>query len=184
MSYQGFLRVQAVALLPENDGQEFHVTSGDSGGATREGITHEVFAAWRVAHGQPSPSVDEFKNANASELQDLRHAWYWLPVCGDELPTGVDLIAFEIAFGSGPGWAARLMKRVLALPEDFRMSPDVVARAQATDAAFLVKELSAAHKAYVNSLSSARLFEKGWDRRIDTDEATALSWIAEEAANG
>jgi lysozyme family protein len=166
-----------VALLRENDGQDFHVTLGDAGGATREGITFRVFQAWRTSHSLRLPSIDDFKDASASELQDLRHAWFWLSVAGDELPVGVDLIAFEVAYGSGPGWAARLLKRALGWPEDFRMDQATVTNVRFQNAASLVQRYSAEHRAYVAGLAGAHRFGVGWARRINHDETIALSWI-------
>jgi lysozyme family protein len=179
MSEAGYERCLGVAWQPANDGQPYHVTMGDAGGGTRMGLLFSNFSAWRQQHGLGVPSVADFQNAPLSELSDIIHAWIWCPVHGDQMPVGVDLILFEIGFGSGPGWAARLLKRAMALPEDFRMDPDTIRRVQGVnDVRGLICNLTCAHKEFVDALPSASLFQRGWDRRIQGDETTALSWQA------
>lgn len=177
MSYAGFQRCLAVTWLPANDGQPYHVTPGDAGGPTAWGVTLAVFVAWRAKHGQPSATADDLAAATQDDLADIYHADFWCAVQGDHLPVGVDLIAFETAVGSGPGWAARLLKRALGVAEDFRMDTATVRTAQAQNAASLVRRYNAAHLAYVDSLGDARKFRGGWDRRIEADGVTALGWI-------
>ena len=176
VSAGNFGRCLAVAWLPENDGQPLHTTPGDAGGATRLGVTFANFAAWRQHNGQPAPSLDAFAAADTSELSALIETWIWTPIAGEHLPLGADLIAFEMAFGSGPGEAARLMQAALGVPRDGDIGPVTLAAATAMDPAGLVRLLTAAHRSYVDCLGEPA-FQGGWDARIDRDEATALGWL-------
>ena len=182
MSWAGFERAQAFSLQPRFDGQGFHVTPGDPGGATIEGVTFGTFTEWRVRNGNATPDLNDFRNCRPEELEDLRHAMFWLPCAGDRLPVGPDLISWEIAYGSGTGWAARLLKRALGVPENFRLDAATVRTACCQDAASLVRKLSAVHLTYVDRLAGAHRFGRGWAIRIAAAEQTALKWIQEQHA--
>jgi lysozyme family protein len=183
MSWAGFERCLGVAWLPQNDGQAYHVTPGDHGGPTAWGVTFTTFTAWRLKHGKFAPSLDDFRWAPTDELANLLHAEFWLPVAGDRLQVGVDLIMFEIALGSGPGRAAQLLKRTLGISENYRLDPATIRTALAANTIGLIRRLNETHLAFVDSLDGAHLFGRGWDRRIKNDGDTAIGWATEGAGN-
>jgi lysozyme family protein len=183
VSEAGFQRCLAVAWLPQNDGQPLHTTSGDPGGATNWGVTYALFAAWRLAHHMPYPSVSDFAAATKDEMANIIRAWIWLPVHGDSLPVGPDLMLFEMALMSGPGTAARVLQGVLGVPADGAIGDITLAAVGAYKPIVLIELLTTAYLRHVNGLSTAPLFGDGWDRRIEADEATAQSWITNAAGS-
>ncbi len=183
MSEPGFQRCLAVAWGPENDGQPLHTTRGDAGGATSWGVTYALFAAWRLAHHQPYPSVSDFAAASKDELTNIIRTWIWLPVRGDSLPVGPDLMLFEMAFMSGPGTAARVLQGVLGVRVDGAIGDITLAAVGAYKPIVLIELLTTAYLQHVNRLGTAPLFGDGWDRRIEADEATAQGWITNSAGS-
>ena len=181
MSASNFARALAYVWRPENDGQQLHTTPGDAGGSTRLGVTFTNFTAWRRAHGQPAPTLADFAAADQAELIALIRAWIWRPCGGDDLTTGVDLVVFEAAFGSGAYAAVHELQGVLGVTQDGQCGPVTLAAAAAVPAVDRVQRFIAARQAWVDGLGDAE-FQRGWDARIKRDQAEALAWIAGEAA--
>jgi lysozyme family protein len=180
VSEAGFLRcLNGATWRPENDGQPYHVTPGDAGGATAWGVTFATFAAWRRLNGYPWPVLRDLETAPVSELQEVIHAVAWCPVKGDALPVGVDLLAFEAAVMSGAGRAARVLQGCVGAAQDGVLGPVSMGLIAAADPVQLVDAFAQAYRAFVDGLGSAPRFAGGWDRRIAEDAALAAGWLAQ-----
>ena len=163
----------------DNDGQPYHVTPGDDGGPTAWGVTFTSFAAWRRVHGAPYPTANDLKSAQKNELATLIHAFYWNAVQADHLPLGVDLLAYEFGFGSGPVTSTEQLQRVLnglgaGLEVDGGLGPATLAAATQVNRRTLIERLGAAHAAFYQSLKQP-LFLRGWLRRNSERLALALA---------
>jgi len=186
MSEQGFERVvEDLFWLPENDGQAYHVTPGDRGGATVMGVTWRNFYAWRTQHNLPATDA-AFRVVSRGELLDILHTWFWIPARGDQLPVGPDAIMFEIAAGSGPGWAAALLRRAFALKDAFRIDDATLHLALSLDPIELINRLTEEHETYIAGVEAvqpgAHKFGAGWDRRVAEDKRIATAWAEQAAA--
>ncbi len=177
MSAGGFDKWLAIAWLPQNDGQPYHVSEGDSGGPTAWGITWGTFVAWRKAHGQKTPFLSDLQAATKDELSLILRTWFWNAVQGDVLPLGLDLMVAEGAMLSGSGTAARVLQGVLGVTADGAIGPQTLGAAGAADPTANVTAFCDAYVAHVNALADAATFRGGWDRRIDDDRVTALGWL-------
>lgn len=78
----------------------------DSGGLTRWGISQRAY-----------PELD-IRNLSRESAVGLYFRDYWSPMHAGQLPPGVDLQAFDCAVNMGVSEAARLLQRVLRVPED------------------------------------------------------------------
>ena len=78
----------------------------DHGGPTNWGITQATLAHWRG-----DPSADP-RTLTLDETRAIYHANYWNTVRAPELPSGVDLVAFDVSVNSGPGRADRKSTRL------------------------------------------------------------------------
>lgn len=137
----------AFTLLPENDGQPYHVTPGDPGKGTAWGVTQATYTAYCAAHGFPNRSVADM---TPLQRQDLYRAYY---VPG--LAPGVDLMVFDFGVNAGA-----------------HRSTEIFASCTATDPGGLITQLGEAQAAYYHSLPGFRQFGHGWinrtNRRINT----------------
>ena len=143
----------------------------DPGGETNFGITRTTARA----HGYrgsmrtiPMPLVERIYRRS-----------YWAAVRGDDLPTGVDLAVFDFAVNSGPQRAAQFLQRAVGVDDDGHIGPITLGAVAAADPAKLVRALCADRLTWLRTLKTWRHFGRGWTRRVQSVERTALGWIAE-----
>lgn len=96
---------------PDNDGQPFHITEGDPGGATVYGWTYVMWQRVAPLHGIKDVSLNAFKAQTKATLEPLSRATYWNMVQADRLPSGIDLFWTDFQFGSGG--ATRVLQTAL-----------------------------------------------------------------------
>ena len=159
------------ALLKHEGGWVHHPS--DPGGMTNLGVTKRVWEEW-VGH-----DVDEKQmRALSPELvAPLYKKKYWDKVCGDELPTGVDLAVFDFAVNSGPGRAAKMLQKVLGVNQDGAIGPKTLLKAASIDSEKLVVDYNAERLAFLMALPTWDTFGKGWGRRVAevTKEASTMT---------
>jgi lysozyme family protein len=73
----------------------------DAGGATKYGITIATLSH-ELGH---RATVMDVKNLDIPTASAIYRKKYWNLIDGDNLPGGVDMLAFDIAVNSGPGRA-------------------------------------------------------------------------------
>ncbi len=117
----------------------------DPGGRTAFGVTQATFSHWLRARGAAGRSVYSITPEEYSAI--YRHE-YWNAVGGDDLPAGVDLIAFDIAVNMGVGRVAPWLRQTRALVAPAR-----------------VKRLDALRCGFWRALRTFPVFGKGWLRR-------------------
>jgi lysozyme family protein len=102
---------------------------------------------------------------------------YWDKVCGDELPTGLDLAVFDLAVNSGPGRAAKMLQKILGVTQDGAIGPQTIAKALNTDSSKLIADYNAERLAFLQALPTWGTFGKGWGRRVAevTEQATHMT---------
>jgi lysozyme family protein len=102
---------------------------------------------------------------------------YWDKVCGDELPTGLDLSVFDLAVNSGPGRAAKMLQKVLGVTQDGAIGPQTIAKALNVDSSKLIEDYNAERLAFLQALPTWGTFGKGWGRRVAevTEQATHMT---------
>ena len=159
------------ALLKHEGGYVNHPS--DPGGMTNLGVTKRVWEEW-VGH-----EVDEKQmRALTPELvAPLYKKKYWDKVCGDELPTGLDLAVFDLAVNSGPGRAAKMLQKVLGVTQDGAIGPQTITKALNIDSSKLIADYNAERLAFLMALPTWGTFGKGWGRRVAevTEQATHMT---------
>jgi lysozyme family protein len=155
--------------LPQNDGQPYHV---DSGGGTAWAVRQVLWAAWVAAHpdmGLPLHVAD----ASQDQLSSLLLAWFWKPVDGQALPSGLNLMVWDFGVNAGPGRSAMILQKLLGVAVDGDIGPHTLRAVYANDAAKLCNSLHDAHADYYRALPGAAS-EGGWFSRNDAALAVAL----------
>lgn len=167
---------------PDFDGQGLHNTKGDPGGYTNHGWIYQTWLAYAHLHDE-DPSFGHFKALTKDDLAAPTRSLFWNHVQGDLLPTGVDFIWADFAFGSGG--ASRILQGVLDVTADGMVGPRTIAKAQlmaGSDREGLLRAMTAARKAYYKTLAVYDRFGRGWDRRADEGlvEAMKLCGVSSE----
>jgi lysozyme family protein len=106
---------------PDNDGQPFHITEGDPGGATVYGWTYVMWERVAPLHGIEDVSLDAFKAQTKATLEPLTRAQYWNMVQADRMSPGIDLFWADFQFGSGG--ATKVLQTALGVKADGVVGP-------------------------------------------------------------
>jgi lysozyme family protein len=162
-------------VLKHEDGYVNH--PADPGGATNLGITAATLAQ---ARGHPVSAADVAALTRA-EAAAIYRRLFWNPARSDDLPAGLDHAVFDLAVNSGPGRAARLLQRVLAVAEDGVIGPATLAAAQRAEPRQAIRALQRERLAFLKRLSTWPAFGRGWQARVAAVEREALA-LASEAA--
>jgi len=123
-----------VALMKHEGGFVNHPL--DPGGMTNLGVTQRVWEEW-VGH---PVSEKEMRALTPAIVAPMYKQKYWDKVCGDELPSGVDLAVFDCCVNSGPGRAAKMLQRVLGVKQDGDIGLVTLDKAMSIDSSKLVAD--------------------------------------------
>ena len=132
------------------------------------GVTQAVYDAWRKKGNLPTQSVRYITDV---EVSSIYRQEYWTPICGDDLPAGIDFAVFDFAVNSGVSRAARTLQSVVGVPQDGVIGP---ATLQATKA-YVAFAVTNKRLAFMKSLSIWPTFGKGWAARIADVKTQILS---------
>jgi len=145
----------------------------DPGGMTNLGCTKAV---WEEYCGHP---VDEkaMRALTPADVAPLYKRKYWDKICGDELPDGIDYAVFDCAINSGPGRAAKFLQSCAGVEPDGGIGPKTLAAVKAIVPSDLVQDYSKRRLSFMMDLKNWPTFGKGWTRRVNEVEATALKMI-------
>jgi lysozyme family protein len=143
----------------------------DPGGMTNLGCTK---AAWEEYVGH---SVDEkaMRALQPADVAPLYKRKYWDKVLGDELPNGVDYVVFDAAINSGPGRAAKWLQACVGVEVDGGLGPKSLAAVRVFDAKQLIDDYCKRRLSFMMDLPTWETFGRGWTRRVNEVNATALS---------
>jgi lysozyme family protein len=142
----------------------------DPGGATMKGVTIGTFSQFKGRR----VTKDELRAISDADLREIYRRGYWNKVRGDDLPYGLDLVAFDGAVNSGPSRGAKWLQRGLGVAEDGAVGPQTIAAAQVANVGHVIDAATDARLAFLRNLKTWGTFGKGWQRRVDQVRASAL----------
>jgi lysozyme family protein len=143
----------------------------DPGGATMKGVTIGTFAQFKGR----KVSKEELRAISDADLQAIYRRKYWDVVRGDDLPLGLDLVAFDAAVNSGPSRGARWLQQGLGVTVDGAIGPVTIARAREVSARSAIEAALIARLTFLRSLKTWPTFGRGWQRRVDDVRRVALA---------
>lgn len=125
--------------------------SEDPGGETNFGISKSAY-----------PDVD-IKKLTTQAAVAIYHRDYWQTMKCDQLPSGLDLMAFDAAVQHGTGTAARLMQAAAGVAADGNIGPITLA---AVTKQGTCREFAARRMDYYANLPKFKRYGLGWSRRL------------------
>lgn len=146
----------------------------DPGGATNMGITHHTLASWR---GNPVSKAD-VRALTRKEAEAIYRSRYWDMVRGDELPAGIDLVAFDGAVNSGPSRGAKWLQSALGVDQDGRIGPVTLSAASRSPRRPVIDDACDRRLSFLRGLSTWAHFGRGWSSRVESVRATAHKMAA------
>lgn len=145
----------------------------DPGGATNMGMTQKTLEAWR---GVPVTKED-IRNLTAQEASEIYRASYWNALNCDNLPAGVDLIAFDFGVNAGVSRSAKILQKVVFVEQDGQIGQITLGAARTLDPGEIISAMSDARMDYYRGLPDWKTFKTGWTRRTGESRAAALGMI-------
>lgn len=147
----------------------------DPGGATNMGITIATLRTWR---GRSVTKAD-VKALTRAEAAAIYRKNYWDAVRGDDLPRGLDLVAFDAAVNSGVSRGAKWLQSALGVPADGKVGPKTIAAANAAHKDAVIDRACDLRLGFLRQLGTWKTFGKGWTRRVESVRAAASKMAAE-----
>jgi lysozyme family protein len=102
---------------------------------------------------------------------------YWDKIRGDELPSGVDYAAYDLAVNSGTGRAAKYLQKIAGVPEDGVIGPQSLKAIQKCDSEDVVDEICNMRLDFLKRLPTFETFGKGWSRRVAEVSAKSAEMV-------
>jgi lysozyme family protein len=134
----------------------------DPGGATMKGVTIGTFAQFKGR----KVTKEELRNISDADLRAIYRRKYWDVVKGDDLPAGLDFVAFDAAVNSGPSRGARWLQLALGVSADGKIGPVTIAAARAANAELAIDRACDERLAFLQRLKTWPTFGRGWGRRV------------------
>ena len=142
----------------------------DPGGPTNFGITIVDYRKYV----KPNASAADVQAMKLGDAKAIYRAKYWNALRCDQLPAGLDYAVFDYGVNSGPSRAAKVLHRILGLPDNVRMSDSVIAAARSGTARDLIVRLCEERLGFLRSLKTWPVFGAGWSRRVHEVKSAAL----------
>jgi lysozyme family protein len=155
----------AFVWRPDIDGQPYHVSPNDPGGATNWGVTYQTWAGWQRLHKQPA-SLPVFHALDKDAFQPLYRALFW-NACRCSSLGAVGVMVFDVAVNCGPGHGAGFLQTVLGVDVDNQIGPVTLGAFANKDPATVVRALCEQREHYYKNCSQAEYFCNGWNRRAE-----------------
>jgi lysozyme family protein len=150
----------------------------DPGGATMKGVTIGTFAQFKGR----KVTKEELRAISDADLRAIYRRKYWDVVKADDLPAGLDLVAFDAAVNSGPSRGAKWLQDGLGVASDGKVGPMTIRAAQHANVKLAIWKALDARLAFLRRLKTWPTFGKGWQRRVDDVRRVALEMVVAEPA--
>jgi len=134
----------------------------DPGGMTNLGVTR---SAWE-AYLNRDVTEAEMRALTPETVKPFYKAMYWDKIKGDQLPSGVDYAAYDLAVNSGTGRAAKYLQEIAGVFADGVIGPKSIEAIKVCDPEQTVDALCDMRLDFLKRLSTFDTFGKGWSRRV------------------
>ena len=141
----------------------------DPGGRTNLGVTQR---AWEEYVGR-SVDESEMRSLTPEIVKPFYKSRYWDRIKGDDLPSGVDYAAYDLAVNSGVGRAAKYLQSIAGVPSDGIIGPKSLAAIKDCPADEMVDAMCGMRLEFLKALPTWDTFGKGWGRRVSEVEEKA-----------
>ena len=143
----------------------------DPGGMTNLGVTRtnwELFLDHDVTEADMRALTPEM-------VKPFYKKNYWDRIRGDDLPSGVDYAAYDLAVNSGTGRAAKYLQQIAGVTADGVIGPRTIEAIKNFAAEDTVGEICNMRMDFLKNLNTFETFGKGWTIRVNDVKAKAIS---------
>jgi lysozyme family protein len=141
----------------------------DPGGMTNLGVTR---TNWELYLDRDVTEAD-MRALTPEMVKPFYKHNYWDRIRGDELPSGVDYAAYDLAVNSGTGRAAKYLQQIAGVTADGVIGPRSMEAIKKCDAEDVVDEICNMRMTFLEGLGTFETFGKGWTTRVNDVKAKA-----------
>lgn len=146
----------------------------DPGGATNFGITLATLTIWLGRQA----TIADLKGMSVATRTAIYHTMFWRTVDGDGLPSGLDLVIFDMSVNGGPPRAAKMIQDIVSTTPDGDIGPKTIAAITAYgDTRGLISLYTASRQAFYRSLPQFPTFGTGWLARVAKAQTEAFALL-------
>lgn len=150
----------------------------DPGGETNLGVTKKAWAAYL---GRPVKD-GEMAALTAPIVKPFYKSQYWDKLRGDDLPYGLDYLAFDFAVNAGVHQSALFLQRGVGAKADGIIGKDTLYRIAQANSRLLILGFTNQKELFYREIAQQKpsqvKFLKGWLIRASTAEAKAMTMLA------
>jgi lysozyme family protein len=145
----------------------------DPGGMTNLGVTRRN---WEAYLGR-DVGEDDMRSLTPERVKPFYKALYWDKIKGDQLPSGVDYAAFDLAVNSGPVKAAKFLQEIVGVSVDGIIGPRSLDAINSCDAKEVAETICEMRMDFLKRLSTFETFGKGWSQRVADVSAKSAEMV-------
>lgn len=143
----------------------------DPGGMTNLGVTKN---SWERYLGREVSEAD-MRALTPEVVKPFYKSMYWDKIKGDELPSGIDYAAYDLAVNSGVGRAAKYLQEIAGVTADGVIGPKSLEAIKSCDAKETVDAICDMRMDFLKGLSTFGTFGNGWTDRVGKVKFKAIS---------
>lgn len=137
----------------------------DPGGETNMGISKRSY---------PKENIRGMTRKRAAEIYKRD---YWDAVRGDDLPAGLDVMAFDGAVNSGVSRGAKWVQSAVGAQADGKIGPATLLRARKVDTRQAIKVAANNRLQFLKGLKTWPRYKNGWTTRVEEMRDMALGMV-------
>lgn len=142
----------------------------DPGGMTAMGVTR---ATWQEYLGRVV-SESEMRALDLNSVRPLYKTRYWDKCSCDKLPSGVDILVFDMAVNLGPFRASCIAQSAVGVKADGKIGPVTLEVINKSDPIKTIDEISKRRQLYYESRPKYSRFGTGWTKRVVRVKAASI----------
>lgn len=127
----------------------------DPGGETNMGISKRSY---------PNEDIRNMTRVRAAQIYRRD---FWNAVKGDDLPPGLDLVAFDAAVNSGPSRGAKWLQSSLGVTADGVIGPQTLKAAREAQPTAVIDRACDKRLGWLRTLSTWKHYGNGWTSRVE-----------------
>ena len=134
---------------------------------------HDIGGATNLGISKRSYPKEDIRNMTRARAAQIYRRDFWDKLRCDELPDGLDLVAFDAAVNSGPSRGAKWLQQALGVAVDGKVGLATIGAAKNTYTPAAVLRAVGFRRAFLKTLPTWERYKNGWTKRLDSVEAVA-----------
>jgi lysozyme family protein len=134
----------------------------DPGGMTNLGVTKAVWEIWLAR----AVTESDMRALTPEKVKPFYKAMYWDKIKGDDLPSGIDYAAYDLAVNSGPGRAAKYLQQIAGVADDGIIGIRSLEAIKKCKPDLVIDAICTMRMNFLKRLPTFDTFGKGWSRRV------------------